>query len=110
MVLIMYYKQISEGYEDRQRFAIMQQVGLPKRDIRRSINMQVLIVFFAPLIVAGIHVAFDFGMMRQLLMLFTMFNFKVTAICTLCVFGGFALLYTVVYALTAKTYYKIVSE
>lgn len=110
MVLIMYYKQISEGYEDRQRFAIMQQVGLPKRDIRRSINMQVLIVFFAPLIVAGVHVAFDFGMMRQLLMLFTMFNFKVTAICTLCVFGGFALLYTVVYALTAKTYYKIVSE
>lgn len=110
MVLIMYYKQISEGYEDRQRFAIMQQVGLPKRDIRRSINMQVLIVFFAPLIVAGIHVAFDFGMMRQLLMLFTMFNFKVTAICTLCTFGGFALLYAAVYALTAKTYYKIVSE
>lgn len=110
MVLIMYYKQISEGHEDRQRFAIMQQVGLPKRDIRRSINMQVLIVFFAPLIVAGIHVAFDFGMMRQLLMLFTMFNLKVTAICTLCVFGGFALLYAAVYALTARTYYKIVSE
>lgn len=110
MVLIMYYKQISEGYEDRQRFAIMQQVGLPKRDIRRSINMQVLIVFFAPLIVAGIHVAFDFSMMRQLLMLFSMFDFKVTMICTLCVFGGFTLFYAAVYALTAKTYYKIVSE
>lgn len=110
MVLIMYYKQISEGYEDRQRFAIMQQVGLPKRDIRRSINMQVLIVFFAPLIVAGIHVAFDLSMMRQLLMLFNMFDLKITVICTLCVFGGFALFYAAVYALTAKTYYDIVSK
>lgn len=110
MVLIMYYKQISEGYEDRQRFVIMQQVGLEKRDIRRSINMQVLIVFFAPLIVAGIHVAFDFILMTKLLMLFSMYNTRVTAICTLTVFAGFALLYAAVYALTAKTYYKIVSE
>lgn len=110
MVLIMYYKQISEGYEDRQRFAIMQQVGLEKRDIRRSINMQVLIVFFAPLIVAGIHVAFDFILMTKLLMLFSMYNTRVTAVCTLAVFTGFALLYAAVYALTAKTYYNIVSE
>lgn len=109
MVLIMYYKQISEGYEDRQRFAIMQQVGLPKRDIRRSINMQVLIVFFAPLVVAGIHVAFDMSMMLKLLMLFNLFKPKVTMLCTLCVFGGFALFYAAIYAMTAKTYYNIVS-
>lgn len=110
MVLIMYYKQISEGYEDRERFQIMQQVGLPKKEIRRSINMQILIVFFAPLIVAGIHVIFDFNLMRMLLTLFGMFNWKLAALCTLATFGVFALLYAAVYALTARTYYKIVSE
>jgi len=110
VVLIMYYRQISEGYEDRARFAIMRQVGLPKREIRRSINMQVLIVFFAPLAVAGVHVAFDFNLMRQLLTLFGMFNWRLTACCTAAVFAVFALLYAAVYALTARTYYNIVSE
>lgn len=110
MVLIMYYKQISEGYEDRERFKIMQQVGLPKKDIRRSINMQVLIVFFAPLLVAGVHVFFDFSLVRQLLTLFGMFNWQLAAWCTLGCFAVFALLYAGVYALTAKTYYSIVSE
>lgn len=110
MVLIMYYKQISEGYEDRARFQIMQQVGLPKKEIRRSINAQILVVFFAPLIVAGIHVAFDFNLVRMLLTLFGMFNWKLAALCTLATFAVFALLYAAVYALTARTYYKIVSE
>ena len=110
MVLIMYYKQISEGYEDRERFIIMQQVGLPKKDIRRSINMQVLVVFFAPLVVAGIHIVFDFNLVRMLLTLFGMVNWKLAALCTLGTFAIFTLLYALVYALTAKTYYKIVSE
>ncbi|MEA5151054.1 MAG: FtsX-like permease family protein [Oscillospiraceae bacterium] len=110
MVLIMYYKQISEGYEDRARFTIMRQVGLPKSEIRRSINVQVLVVFFAPLVVAGIHVFFDFNLVRILLTLFGMVNAKLAALCTLATFGVFALLYAAVYALTAKTYYGIVSN
>ena len=72
--------------------------------------MQVLIVFFAPLAVAGVHVAFDFNLMRQLLTLFGMFNWRLTACCTAAVFAVFALLYAAVYALTARTYYNIVSE
>lgn len=110
MVLIMYYKQISEGYEDKERFKIMQQVGLPKREIRRSINVQVLIVFAAPLLLAGIHVLFDFYLVRELLTLFGMANAGLAAVCTLCSFGVFAAIYAGVYAITAKTYYNIVSE
>ncbi|HOM01271.1 MAG TPA: FtsX-like permease family protein [Acetivibrio sp.] len=108
-VLIIYYKQISEGYEDKERFEIMQKVGLPKKEIKRSINMQILIVFFAPLIVAAIHVAFDFRLMIQLLSLFSLTNNKLTMLCTLGTLLGFAVIYGIVYWLTARTYYKIVS-
>ncbi len=110
MVLNMYYRQISDGYEDRERFLVMQQVGLPKKEIRRSINLQVLTVFFAPLVVAGIHLVMDFNMMRLLLTMFRMQNFKLTAVCSAVCFLAFALIYGIIYALTAKTYYKIVSE
>ena len=110
MVLIMYYKQISEGYEDRERFAIMQQVGLEKREIRRSINVQVLVVFFAPLLVAGVHVIFDFNLVSLLMILFSMTNRSLAIWCTLGSFAAFALIYALVYALTARTYYRIVSE
>ncbi len=110
MALIMYYKQISEGYEDRERFKIMQQVGLTKREIRRSINSQVLLVFFAPLAVAGVHLAFDFGLVKLLLTLFSVYNSRLAAWCSLATFGVFTLLYLAVYLATARTYYKIVSE
>ena len=108
-VLIIYYKQISEGYEDRERFRIMRQVGLEKREIRRSINVQILIVFFAPLVVAGIHVAFDFNLVRLMLMLFGLNNAALTAWCTVGTFLAFALIYALVYLLTARVYYRIVS-
>ncbi|GAE87843.1 FtsX-like permease family protein [Acetivibrio straminisolvens] len=108
-VLIIYYKQISEGYEDKERFEIMQKVGLPKKEIKRSISMQILIVFFAPLAVAAIHVAFDFKLMVKLLSLFSLTNNKLTMLCTLGTLLGFAVIYGVVYWLTARTYYKIVS-
>ena len=108
-VLIIYYKQISEGYEDRERFRIMQQVGLEKREIRRSINVQILIVFFAPLVVAGVHVAFDFNMVRLMLVLFGLNNAALTAWCTVGTFLVFALIYALVYLLTARVYYRIVS-
>lgn len=109
-VLIIYYKQISEGYEDRERFRIMRQVGLEKREIRRSINLQILIVFFAPLVVAGIHVAFDFNLMSQLLKLFGLVNPGLSIWCTLGTFLVFALIYALVYMLTARVYYRIVSD
>ena len=108
-VLIIYYKQISEGYEDRERFRIMRQVGLEKREIRRSINVQILIVFFAPLVVAGVHVAFDFNLVRLMLILFGLKNAALTAWCTLGTFLVFGLIYALVYLLTARVYYRIVS-
>lgn len=109
-VLIIYYKQVSEGYEDKERFEIMQKVGLPRKEIKRSISMQILIVFFAPLIVAAIHVALDFQLMIQLLTLFALTNVKLTMLCTLGTLLGFAVIYGIVYGLTARTYYKIVSN
>lgn len=110
MVLIIYYKQISEGYEDRERYRIMQQVGLQKEEVRSSINKQVLIVFFAPLVVAAVHVAFDFSLVKLMLQLFGLMNVQLAMWCTVGSFLGFALIYALVYMRTAKVYYKIVSE
>lgn len=107
-VLIMYYKQLSEGYEDRARFQIMQQVGLQKPEIRRSVDRQLLIVFFAPLLVAAVHIAFDFRLIRMMLTLFMLNDIRITLWCTLGTFGAFALLYLIVYRVTARVYYKIV--
>ena len=108
-VLIIYYKQISEGYEDRERYQIMQKVGLDKKEIKRSINSQVKIVFFMPMVVAIVHIAFNFKLMRVLLTLFQLTNTKLTFLCTVVTLVAFILLYCAVYALTAKVYYKIVS-
>lgn len=108
-VLIIYYKQISEGYDDKDRFEIMQQVGLPQKEIKRSIHAQILIVFFAPLLVSAIHVAFDFKLMIKLLSLFAVNNIRLVVLCTVGTLLGFAVMYGIVYNLTARTYYKIVS-
>lgn len=107
-VLIIYYKQVSEGYEDRARFQIMQQVGLQKSEIRRSVNHQLLIVFFAPLLVSAVHVAFDFRLIRMLLTFFQQNDVMLILRCSLGTFGAFALLYLIVYRVTARAYYKIV--
>ena len=108
-VLIMYYKQITEGYEDQARFDIMQKVGMTKREIRKSVNSQVLTVFFLPLVTAGIHVVFAFPLISKLLALFNLTNIgllvAVTAICYLV----FALFYVLVYVFTSRAYYGIVS-
>lgn len=108
-VLIIYYKQISEGYEDRERYIIMQKVGMDKTDVKRSINSQILTVFFMPLIVAAIHVTFNFKLVTLLLSLFGLMNTTITFWCTICTVGAFIAVYGVVYMLTAKAYYKIVS-
>ena len=108
-VLIVYYKQISEGYDDRERFIIMRKVGMTRSEIKRAIRSQVLTVFFLPLIAAGIHVAVAFPMISQILALLNMTNVGLYRICTVVCFLVFAGMYVVVYSLTARTYYKIVS-
>lgn len=107
-VLIIYYKQVSEGYDDRERYRIMQQVGLSKKEVRGTIRWQILAVFFLPLLAAAMHVAFDFRMVILLLRLFLVYNVRLTALCTLGTLGVFAVIYALVYSLTARTYYKIV--
>lgn len=108
-VLIIYYKQISEGYEDAERYRIMQQVGLSRADIRRSVNSQILVVFFMPLAVATVHILFNFPLIKLLLTLFQLTNTALTIGCTAGTLLAFSLIYGMVYALTARVYYRIVS-
>ncbi len=107
--IIIYYKQVSEGYEDSARFEIMRKVGMTKEDIKKSINSQVLTVFFAPLIMAGIHLAFAFPMIWKMLKLFYLDNLTLVLIVTGIAFALFALFYAVIYKATAHTYYTIVA-
>ncbi len=108
-VLIMYYKQISEGYEDQARFGIMQKVGMTKQEIKKSVNSQVITVFFLPLLAAGIHLAFAFPMIEKCLILFGLTDGKLLVLVTLLCFGVFALLYVAAYRVTSHSYYTIVS-
>ena len=109
-VLIMYYKQISEGYEDCTRFEIMQKVGMTKKEIRRSINSQVLTVFAAPLLFAGLHITFAYPIIAKLLRLFGLFNTNLFICVTVASFLVFAIFYVIVYSITSRSYYNIVSE
>lgn len=108
-VLIIYYKQVSEGYEDQSRFEIMQKVGMTKKEIRKSINSQILTVFFLPLIMAGIHLGFAFPLIRKLLLLFGMRNMSLMIITTIACYLVFALFYMLVYRITSGSYFSIVS-
>ena len=107
--LIIYYKQVSEGYEDQSRFAIMRKVGMTRTDIKRSINSQVLTVFFAPLLMAGMHLAFAFPMVWQILQMFNLRNLKLVILTNIGAFLVFCLFYVVIYRFTAGAYYGIVS-
>ena len=108
-VLIVYYKQISEGYEDQSRFEIMQKVGMTKREIRKSINSQMLTVFFLPLVTAGIHLAFAFPLIYKLIQLFGIDNLQLLICAAGICFVIFGLFYVLVYRLTSEAYYSIVS-
>lgn len=109
-VLIIYYKQISEGYDDKQRYEIMQKVGMTYQEIKNSIHSQVLTVFFLPLTVAGIHIAVAFPMITKLLALLNLLNVQLFLTCTVVCYVVFAVMYLLIYLLTARTYYKIVSK
>lgn len=108
-VLIIYYKQVSEGYEDQSRFEIMQKVGMTKKEIRKSINSQLLTVFFLPLAGAGLHMIFASIIIRRILLAFNFNNPVLFAVTTLACFVVFALFYTLIYRVTSNAYYKIVS-
>ena len=109
-VAILYYKQLSEGYEDQSRFDIMQKVGMTKGDIRRSINSQLLTVFYLPLLMAGLHLCFAFPFIHKLLMLFNLDNRGLLVGTTAVSFAVFAALYALVYKLTGNAYYHIVAD
>lgn len=108
-VLIIYYKQISEGYEDCKRFEVMRKVGMTKKDIKSSINSQLLAVFFIPLIFAGLHLCFAFPMIDKVLMLFGLLNKGLFLLTTSITFAMFAVFYTIVYKATSNVYYNIVT-
>lgn len=107
-VLIMYYKQVSEGYEDQARFEIMQKVGMTAKEIRKSINSQILTVFFLPLLTAGLHLAFAFPMLHKLLVLFSLTDRKLLILVTVCCYLVFALFYVLMQRVTSRAYYSIV--
>ncbi len=107
-VLIIYYKQISEGYEDQRRYLILRQVGMSGQEIRASIQSQILLVFFLPLGAAGLHVFMAFPMLSRMLELFNLFDVKLFALCAAGTLAAFCLIYALVFALTARAYGKIV--
>lgn len=109
MAMIIYYKQISEGFEDKSRFEIMQNVGMTKQDIKKSVNSQTLTVFFAPLLFAGVHLGFAFPPIWKLLQLFNLNNLSLVLIVTAIAFAVFGIFYAVIYKITARAYYSIVS-
>lgn len=107
-VLIIYYKQISEGYEDQRRYQIMQQVGMSRREVGASIRGQILLVFFLPLLAAGVHILAAFPMLCRILELFGLNDVRLFALCTAGALAVFAAVYALVYGLTARTYERIV--
>lgn len=107
-MMIIYYKQVSEGYEDARRFSIMQKVGMSRKEVKKSIHSQVLMVFFLPLLTAILHLGFAFPMLQKILWMMNLTNFWI-------IFGSaagcvviFSIIYAIIYGITARTYYKIV--
>lgn len=109
-VLIIYYKQISEGYEDQKRYEIMAKVGMSRKEIRKSIHGQVRLVFFLPLALAVIHVIAAFQLMRKILIAMNLTNTTLFIACTAGTMVVFAAIYLIVFRITAKEYYKIVTK
>lgn len=109
-VLIIYYKQVTEGYDDRKRFVIMQDIGLSQAEVKKTIRTQVLLVFFLPLGAAGLHMAMAFKVLVKMMALFSAYNIKLFSLCIGLTVAVFTLVYFLVYTVTARIYYKIVSN
>lgn len=110
MILLIYYKQITEGYYDRDRYVIMQNVGMSQKDVKASIHSQILTVFFLPLVTAGIHLMFAYPVVEKILMCLNLGNTRLYIYCTIGCIGIFSLLYVAVYGWTARLYYSIVKK
>lgn len=110
MILLIYYKQITEGYYDKDRYIIMQNVGMSQKDVKASIHSQILTVFFLPLITAGIHLVFAYPVVEKILAILNLSNTRLYVYCTIGSFAVFSLLYVAVYGWTAKLYYGIVKR
>ena len=109
-VMIIFYKQISEGYDDKQRYEIMEKVGMSNEEVKTSIQSQIRMVFFLPIVTAAIHVAAAFPMISRLLMLLNLTNTRLFVICLIITILIFTLIYYVVFKLTSRSYYKIVGN
>ncbi|MFI3150833.1 FtsX-like permease family protein [Streptococcus suis] len=109
VVLVIYFKQISEGYEDRDRFVIMTKVGLDEDQTRQSIRKQLLTVFFLPILLAFVHLAFAYKMLSSILLSIGVVNAGLMMQVTAGICGGYLLLYLVVYAITTRSYKQIIS-
>ena len=107
-VLVIYYKQISERYEDRERFVILQKVGLDQKQIKQTINKQILTVFFLPAIFAFLHLAFAYHMLSLILKVIGVVDATMMLIITLSICGIFALIYALIFMITSRSYRKIV--
>lgn len=108
-VLIIYYKQISEAYDDKDRYTIMRKVGLSLKEIKGAVRSQVLTVFFLPLMATGIHVAFVFPLIKKLVVVVMLDATQWFLYCMMASYAVFAVVYVLIYMVTARTYYKIVS-
>lgn len=107
-VLIIYYKQITEGYDDRERFKIMQKVGMSQAEVKKTIHKQILMVFTLPVFMAVCHTCFALPMLKRMFQMFSMYNTTLIHLCTLATIVIYAVVYVIVYGLTAKSYYRIV--
>ena len=110
LVLIMYYKQISEGMEDKGNFEIMQEVGMDDKDVKSTIHRQIMLVFYMPLVLAVIHTFIGLGLTIKLLYALNLFNTQVILFSALGIILFFAIFYGTSYGITAKAYYKIVKR
>ena len=108
--MIIYYKQISEGYEDKERFQIMRKVGMSRQEVRSSIRRQILMVFFLPLMAACVHIAMAFPLMKRMLLLVGMVNDRLFLMCTVATAIAFAAVYGLIYLVTARSYYRILEK
>lgn len=108
-ILIIYFKQISEGYQDQERFEIFQKVGMTKDEVKSTINTQIKFVFFLPVVVASIHIAFAFPLLKKMLAILGLLNTNLFIMVTVITIAVFALVYSVIYHQTAKVYYRIVN-
>lgn len=109
-VLIIFYKQISEGYEDKERFAIMEKVGMSSAEVKSTIRSQVRTVFLLPIVMAAIHIAAAFPMIKRLLALFGLTNGTLFALCVVGTIMVFLIIYLLVFMQTSRVYYRIVGE